>query len=204
MFFNQQAQHWDTSSRIKRANIIADEIKQNIKLEKTWTALEFGAGTGLISFNLADDLDKITMIDTSQTMIEISNQKILDKGIKNIRAFNIGIETIIENGDQFNLIYASMALHHIVDTNDIIAKFKKALLYNGVLCIVDLDLVSPKFHRDDPTFNGHHGFNQANLKEILNSNGFNFCSSHTFYNSKKLIDDQEIEYSMFIMLASFS
>ncbi len=201
MYFDQNAQSWDSEPRIKRANSAANEIKKAVPLKKTWSGLEFGSGTGLISFNLANELNKITMIDTSQKMIEVSQNKLKNSELNNIRALNVGIETLIENNEKFDFIYSSMVLHHVVDTNDIIEKFKKALFPEGILCIIDLNCVDPKFHKNTTGFDGHDGFKQEDLKEILKANGFDRIESYTFYNDVKVTDGVDIKYSLFIMIS---
>jgi ubiquinone/menaquinone biosynthesis C-methylase UbiE len=199
MSFNEKAASWDDESRIKRAGIIADEIRRTVPLEKTWTGLEFGCGTGLISFNLVRELKKITMIDVAEGMIEVCLNKIRSGGFGTVRALNTGIETLLEHGEQFDIIYSSMALHHVADTEGMIRKFKRALSCGGTVCIVDLNSVDSRFHESEPGFDGHNGFDQEELKGMLQSNGFQFCESHTFYSDTKRSDGEPVEFSLFIM-----
>lgn len=50
MDFDIQSITWDDERRKNRAKLIAQEISKSIHIEKQYTALEFGCGTGLISF----------------------------------------------------------------------------------------------------------------------------------------------------------
>lgn len=102
---------------------------------------------------------------------------------------------------KFDVIYNSMVLHHIKDTGAIINKFYELLNKDGYLCIVDLDEEDGSFHRKYPDFDGHNGFNQEKLIEILNNAGFSDVESKTFYYDEKLIEGEKIKYSLFLMKA---
>ncbi len=55
---------------------IARAMEKTIPLNKHMKALEFGAGTGLLSFLLADRLAEITLMDNSTEMINVIKGKI--------------------------------------------------------------------------------------------------------------------------------
>ncbi|HEX9062289.1 MAG TPA: class I SAM-dependent methyltransferase [Clostridia bacterium] len=117
MNFNIEAANWDSEKRIERAKIIADEIIKSVPIEGHLRALEFGCGTGLVSFNLADKFNHITLIDTSEGMIDKLNQKIQDSNTKNMNAFCMDINGGSKLNDKYDVIYTSMALHHTQDIN---------------------------------------------------------------------------------------
>lgn len=48
------------------------------------TALEYGCGTGLLSFNLQPFLGKIVLADTSEEMLEVLKEKIAASQIKDV------------------------------------------------------------------------------------------------------------------------
>ena len=200
MNFDGFANNWDTERRTKRAKIIADEIAVTVNPKENSSAMEFGSGTGLISFNLKDNFSHITLIDTSKFMIDNLDFKIENSKINNMVTRQIDI---IENDidEKFDVIYSSMALHHIKDTNEILGKFYKLLNSEGFLCIVDLDEEDGSFHKNDADFEGHNGFNQEQLKQMLINIGFKDVEAHTFFKDKKMIDGEEIEYSLFILKA---
>jgi ubiquinone/menaquinone biosynthesis C-methylase UbiE len=102
---------------------------------------------------------------------------------------------------KFDIVYNSMVLHHIHDTESIIKNFYKLINKDGYLCIVDLNEEDGSFHKEFPDFDGHNGFNQDDLKNILINAGFKDVESHTFFNDKKVIEDQIIDYSLFLMKA---
>ena len=83
MSFDLRAKNWDTEDRVTRAKEISEEIIRGLNLPKEISVMEFGCGTGLVSFNYKDIFDKITLIDSSQGMIDEVNQKIKSEDIKN-------------------------------------------------------------------------------------------------------------------------
>ena len=200
MDFNVQSISWDNEKRINRAKVIAAEIASATELEKSYSALEFGCGTGLVSFNLYDKLKDIVCIDTSKGMIDTLNTKIKQHKVKNMAAYQQNINDDYLLTPKYDLIYTSMALHHIVDIDTTLANLYKLLKQNGCLCIVDLDEDDGSFHKVETDFNGHNGFNQTELKQILVKLGYKGLRSNTFYKDVKNIEGVILNYSLFIMI----
>ncbi|KHD37132.1 SAM-dependent methyltransferase [Clostridium acetobutylicum] len=200
MNFDKYAKEWDDEERINRAKIISEKIEKTIPMNKDYSVMEFGCGTGLISFNLQDKFGKITLVDSSEGMIEVLNSKIDKYKVNNMTAKKIDIfnEPIEE---KFDVIYSSMALHHVKDTKGIVEIFYKLLNDNGYLCIVDLDKEDGSFHKREENFNGHNGFDQKNLKELLVASKFKDVYSETFFKDTKNIWGKDVDYSLFIVRA---
>lgn len=199
MNFDDVAREWDDEKRINRAKIIADKIKATVEIEKNKLVMEFGCGTGLVSFSLCDEFKNITLIDTSKEMINIVNSKIKTLNLKNMNACCDNLANVKAN-EKFDLIYSSMALHHIIDVNELCKIFYDIINSNGTLCIVDLNKDDGRFHKNEIGFNGHNGFSKTWLKNILEVNGFSDIRYETFYKGIKKIDNAELEYSLFIMI----
>ena len=200
MNFDEVAKEWDTELRIERAKSIANKIKDTVKFGDAYSALEFGCGTGLISFNLYNLYNNITLIDNSKEMINVVNDKINQLNINNMKGICMDLFTE-QPTDKSDVIYTSMALHHVIDVNGLSKQFYNILKHKGILCIVDLDEDGGSFHKKETDFKGHNGFSQQALKKVLEDNGFCNIESETFYKAKKKIDEMEIEYSLFIMVA---
>ena len=200
MYFDNTAKEWDTPRRIERAKIISKEISRSLDNIKIKSAMEFGCGTGLISFNLVDKIKNLTLIDNSEEMIQVVNKKISDFNFKNVKSICDNI-TDMKINDTYDVIYSSMSLHHIVDVKDLINKLYKLINNNGVLCIVDLNEEDGRFHKNEEGFNGHNGFNQQWLRKVVEEVGFKNVTSRTFYNGRKNIDGEEVPYSLFILSA---
>lgn len=200
MFFDDYAKKWDTDRRINRAKIISEEISNSIEINKEYSAMEFGCGTGLISFNLVEKFENITLIDSSKGMIDVVKEKIEKYEVDNMKPYAIDLfnEEIIE---KFDLIYTSMVLHHIQDISGLANKFYTLLNDGGQVIIVDLDKEDGSFHKNEPEFNGHNGFDQEKLKNIFIEVGFRDAESTTFFYDEKKIEGKNIKYSLFIMKA---
>lgn len=200
MDFNYLARQWDDSRRIERAKIISNEIRKNLGEIKLNKGLEFGCGTGLITFNLTDLFNDVTLIDISSEMIEVVNEKIEKFNLNNSKAISCDLMKS-DNLEKYDCIYTSMAMHHIIDVEEILNRFHEILNEKGKLCIVELNKDNGDFHKNEEGFNGHNGFSQKVLKNILEKYGFKNINSYTFYNSYKEVGCEKIEYSLFIIFA---
>lgn len=201
MDFDIQSITWDDERRKNRAKLIAQEISKSIHIEKQYTALEFGCGTGLISFCLNDKFEMITLVDTSKGMVDVLNSKINEFEIDNMKAYQIDInESNILPENSYDVIYTSMALHHIVDTETTIKNLYKLLKSDGYLCIIDLDEEEGSFHKEEKDFNGHNGFNKNALKNVLLEIGFKEVETNTFYEDVKVVEEMKVKYSLFLMI----
>ena len=199
MDFNIQAVCWDNEKRTKRAKVIAEQIAHTVELKKYYSALEFGCGTGLISFNLYDKLNDITCIDISKGMIDTLNSKIKQHKVNNMIAYQYDINDARQLIATYDLIYTSMALHHIVDVERALKNLYCLLKKDGYICIVELDEDDGSFHKAEKDFNGHNGFKQSQMREMLKRIGFNKLNSDVFYNDTKIIGEVSVNYSLFML-----
>ena len=84
-FFDSAAQNWDKNQRtIKRTNDIAIELRKVIDFKDGQTALEFGAGTGLLSIALKDLFYEITLMDSSLEMMRVTIENLAEKDIHHL------------------------------------------------------------------------------------------------------------------------
>lgn len=198
MNFDEAAESWDTERRVKRAKLVADEIYKSIEVKKECSALEFGCGTGLVSFNLCDRFNQITLVDLSKGMIDKLNTKIHDLNIKNMRAYQLDIFDGCQSLGKYDVIYTSMTLHHIKDIKKCLETLYKLLNNDGYLCIADLTEDDGSYHKLEENFDGHNGFNTDELSKVLEEVGFKNIDAHIFYNGTKDIGDSVVDYSLFL------
>ncbi len=197
--FNAEAAKWDTAERKLRAKEIAAVIKAEFGLRKNMKALEFGCGTGLISLELAADLGGIDCVDTAEAMIKCLEEKIRQGENKNLRALCLNLESEILPEASYDLIFSSMALHHVADAPKMVRLFKNLLKNDGLLCIIDLDTDDGRFHQNEPAFKGYHGFDQLQLGAVLSAAGLSEVKARTFYRGMKKTEKETLPYSLFIM-----
>jgi ubiquinone/menaquinone biosynthesis C-methylase UbiE len=201
MDFDNEAQDWDNDpEKIERAVVFAKEINEFIKPDKTLNALEFGCGTGLLSFQLKDFFKTITLADNSEGMIKVLGEKIVKEGIDNFKPLHIdSLESDLKI-KKYDVIFTLMTLHHMADVNNIVKVFNSILKRGGYLCIADLVKEDGSFHSDHDNFNGHNGFDRNELKDILSNNGFSVEYFKICFEIVKQFDDKNKKYPLFLMI----
>ena len=92
LHFDIKAKDWDKDlEKTERAKLIATQMVQVIQPNKQLNALEFGCGTGLLSFELKDYFKEITLVDYSEGMINVLKEKIEFQNIKNFKPLLIDL-----------------------------------------------------------------------------------------------------------------
>lgn len=198
--FDKLAGTWDLNPvHFERSMAIAEKMIQLIPLRKEMTALEYGAGTGILSLLLGDRFATVTLMDSSPEMIRIVRSKLEDQGITNMQTLVCDLET--ENADlAVDIIYTQMVLHHVNDIEKIFNKFYGLLKPGGYLAIADLYREDGSFH--DETFTGHHGFDVDELSDKLSSHHFCGISHQTCFIIKRTGEDNQVkEYPIFLLVA---
>ena len=199
--FNERAKDWDSDPmKVERARVVAEAIRNALPLTSEMTALEYGCGTGLLSFALQADLGQITLADTSQGMLDVLNERISAAGVTNMRPLMLDLATDPLPAERYHLTYSLMTLHHIHDTEDILKKFYALLKPAGYLCIADLDKENGSFHTDRTT-KVHKGFDRPTLQKQVEAAGFGDVHFSTAYEIKKKIDDAERIFPVFLLTA---
>jgi len=199
--FNERAKDWDSDPmKVERARVVAEAIRNALPLTSEMTALEYGCGTGLLSFALQSDLGQITLADTSQGMLDVLNEKINAAGVTNMRPLMLDLATDPLPAERYHLTYSLMTLHHIHDTEDILKKFYALLKPAGYLCIADLGKEDGSFHTDGTT-DVHKGFERLTLQKQVEAAGFREIHFLTAYEIKKKIGNTEKTFPVFLMTA---
>lgn len=196
--FNLKAAGWDQNPvNVERSKTIASQIRNFIPLNNKMTALEFGAGTGLVSFFLAGELKEITMMDNSSGMVEVMKKKIIDSNSKNLKAVEFDLDNNNYTGEKFDLIFTQMALHHVADIESIVKKFTTLLNPGGYLAIADLYKEDGTFHGEG--FHGHNGFVPDDLGKILMKNNFINISHRPCFTIEKEANGKLRKFEIFLL-----
>ncbi|MEI7499676.1 MAG: class I SAM-dependent methyltransferase [Bacteroidota bacterium] len=185
---------------LERTLAVAGQLKKLIPFKPNLKALEFGAGTGLLSFYLKDLFSEITLMDSSHEMLKMAEQKMEAADLLKFktRFFNLEKEKYV--GNTFDIIYSQMVLHHITDINDILQKFYGILNPDGILAIADLYKEDGSFHGEE--VNVHKGFDPENLTEILHQLGFRDINVSPCFVIRKETPPAGIkEYPVFLLTA---
>lgn len=201
MNFDDKAKTWDTDPiKRERAFTVAAAIRQRVPLSSGWHALEYGCGTGLLSFTLHAGLDRITLSDSSPGMLAVLKEKIAAAGLSHLHPLALDLVTDPPPAEHYDLIYTLMTLHHVADVDRLLRAFRDLLRPGGWLCIADLDQEDGSFH--GPGFTGHNGFHRAALRVQLMRAGFGEADFSTCYTMKKATDRGMREYPLFLAVAA--
>lgn len=168
--FDTKAREWDNDQRhVNRAAAVAAEIKKRIPLRPGMKALEYGSGTGLLSFELKDAFTEIVLMDNSQEMIRVCEEKSAYYQTPHIQPVWFDLEHKDYPG-KFDIIYSLMVVHHVTDLDTLLNKFSGMLNPNGIIVIADLYEEDGSFH--DFKEGVHKGFDPVQLLDVLEEKGF--------------------------------
>jgi len=195
--FDEKAPTWDNNPmRIERAVAAANAIRAALPLQPGMTALEYGCGTGLLSFALQTDFAQITLADTSEGMLKILAAKIAASDVTNMLPLKLDLATEPAPVSRFDVTYSLMVLHHIPDTETVIKQFHALLKPGGWLVIADLEAEDGSFHSDGST-DIHLGFDRSALQKQVEAAGFGSVNFSTAYTIQK----NGREYPVFLLVA---
>ncbi|MHB8724017.1 MAG: class I SAM-dependent methyltransferase [Casimicrobiaceae bacterium] len=198
--FDARAAAWDGDpTKVERAQAVADAIVRHVSLTGAMNAMEYGCGTGLLSFMLRPRLGQITLADVSEGMLTVAAGKIAAANDAALRTVKLDLLVDPMPAERYDIIYSLMTLHHVADTDAILRRFHAALSTNGVLCIADLDAEDGSFH--GAGFDGHLGFDRGLLGAKAREAGFATVEFSTAYEIEKKIDGRPRRYPVFLMLA---
>ncbi len=168
--FAHKSKSWDMNSkRVQNAKGIAELIVKNIKLDKSMELMDFGAGTGLLSYFVAPYVKKIVAVDSSPSMLLEFKSK-CDEFVCETEVLEKDLSTdTLER--TFDGIISSMTIHHLDDTIALFEKFYTMVKEVGFIAIADLDSEDGSFHSDNTGVH-HHGFDREALQLIAENAGF--------------------------------
>jgi len=193
--FANKSKSWDMNSkRVQNAKSIAQLIVDNVKLDSTMKVMDFGAGTGLLSYFVAPKVDTIVAVDNSPSMLEKFKEKSSDFSCKTeVLELDLSKENIEQ---KFDGIISSMTIHHIEDSKALFEKFYKMLNDGGFIAIADLNSEDGTFHSDNAGV-FHFGFEQKELEKIAKEVGF----KEIRFELANTIKKPHQEFTVFLMLA---
>jgi ubiquinone/menaquinone biosynthesis C-methylase UbiE len=199
--FDASAREWDNNPvHWERSEAIAHMMKEIIPFHPGMKAMEFGAGTGILSFLLQDQLSEVMMMDNSGEMVKVMWEKVEKAGLQHLKPVFFDLEADNFSEGSFDLIFTQMAMHHVGDIGKMISKFHQLLQPGGWLAIADLYTEDGTFH--SPGFAGHKGFDPEKMEQILSASGFKQIDIRPCYSVKKMIGEQLKDFPVFLLTAS--
>ena len=198
--FDSKAREWDDNPVFRERGLeIAQAIRQAVPLNKNMNALDYGCGTGLLSFPLKDELGAILMADSSGGMLDVVNEKIAAQGVTHMTTLKLDLLAGPPPAQHFDLIVTSMTLHHVPDTDHILRIFHDLLRPGGCLCIADLDTEDGSFHGIEVDV--HHGFDRTDLGRRAEQAGLADVEFQTVFSIAKGRENETRDYPVFLMTA---
>ena len=193
--FEHKSKSWDMNSkRVKNAKSIGDLIVKNVDLKENYSIMDFGAGTGLLTYFIAPYVAKITAIDNSPSMLtEFKNKQSEFVCETLIVEKDLSKESLDE---KFDGIISSMTIHHLENIEKLFEKFYNMLTPNGFIAIADLDSEDGSFHSDNVGVY-HYGFNRQELENVVKKAGF----VNIEFNLASNINKPNGNFTVFLMTA---
>jgi len=199
--FDQEATNWDqVPGRVKVAEDIAQSMIREITLNPDMDVLDFGCGTGLLTFALQPFVNSITGVDSSRGMIDVFRKKIKEQNLKNVKAEFVDLEKGDVLRGSFHLIVSSMTLHHIKNITPLFKQFHSLLLPSGQLAVADLEPDNGQFHStNEGVF--HFGFDRETLHQMFADAGFHDVRHLTAAQVEKPVEGGQIRlFEIFLII----
>jgi SAM-dependent methyltransferase len=198
--FDDEAATWDDDpGHEKRQVAVAQAIEQTVNLSPQMSAIDVGGGTGRLSILLADRIGSVVVTDPSAGMVQVARERIEAAGLGDrLRAVQADL-TIDRLEGAYDVVWSSMALHHVQDLDALLRSVAGLLVDGGQLAIADLDEdPDGAFHADKIDFDGHDGFNRERLAEQLTRAGF---ADVSFVDATTILKNDR-EFGLFLCTAT--
>jgi cyclopropane fatty-acyl-phospholipid synthase-like methyltransferase len=194
-YFAHKSKTWDMNSkRVQNAKGIAELIVNNINLDKSMEIMDFGAGTGLLSYFVAPYVEKIVAVDNSPSMLLEFENKCDDFSCHTeVIEKDLSTDTLER---KFDGIISSMTIHHLEDIPALFSKFYDMLDEHGFIAIADLDSEDGTFHSDNEGV-FHYGFDRQLLARYAQEAGF----KDVIFSLANKISKPHAEFTVFLMTA---
>ncbi|UBV40042.1 class I SAM-dependent methyltransferase [Staphylococcus xylosus] len=191
--FDQIAQKYDGPERIHLAHIITQAITQQLKDTNYQTLLDYGGGTGLVTLNIAEYFEAVTLMDASPQMVDIFENKVSNLNQTSIKTLvgDVLLDDTILNHKNYDVIVLSLVLLHSGNYQLLLQKLYNQLNSGGMMILVDFDKNENIYH---PKV--YNGFEQMDIIHVFNKLGMINPQINTFYSGKKIFMKQDA--SLFI------
>jgi 2-polyprenyl-3-methyl-5-hydroxy-6-metoxy-1,4-benzoquinol methylase len=198
--FDAEAATWDDDPGHEQRQVaVARAIEEALDLTPRMRALDVGGGTGRLSILLAGRVGSAVVTDPSAGMVQVARQRIEEAGLSDRLSAVQADLTTDSLGGSFDVVWSSMALHHVSDLDGLVRSVAGLLVDGGRLAIADLDEdPDGAFHADTADFDGHHGFDRARLAEQLARAGF---ANVSFVDATTILKGDR-EFGVFLCIAT--
>jgi len=162
---------WDENpQRAQRARAVAGAVREAVAIGPGMSAVEIGCGTGLVTLALCDDLADILALDTSAEAVATLRDRLRELGVGNVEVLQLDLCTTEPPVGDVDLVFSSMALHHVDDPALMVRRAADLLRPGGALCVADLDAEDGSFHSGSEAVK-HFGFSAELMQALFSEAG---------------------------------
>lgn len=168
--FDQAAATWDAGEmRQFIADSVFKTLVSRIALLNNMKILDFGCGTGLLSFKIAPMVRSVSGVDLSEKMLD----QLSSKNTPSLQVIPLRRDILHDPlEERFHGIVSSMAMHHVADTAALFHAFYAHLRRDGFVAIADLESEDGTFHPHGNEGVEHFGFDRDRLRCVIENAGF--------------------------------
>lgn len=201
--FDQRAKTYDTGEKIRRAQSLAASVLKTMQgvPQPPAAVLDFGCGTGMLTFELAPHVSRIDGYDQSSGMGKQFADKIRAGGFNHVRLLPDWSAVEAAAADPYDCVVSSLVFHHLSDVTGTAARLCGCLKPGGQLILIELDTDDGHFHAHVPDYDGYNGFDRGDLAAMLQAAGFGRVHTETCYTGDKTHAGITKPYSMFLLSA---
>jgi ubiquinone/menaquinone biosynthesis C-methylase UbiE len=193
--FVAKAANWDNPDKINMTKKFLSEMLFIINPLPSWKALEIGAGTGLVGLNVEPLVAKVVMIDTSESMLEVLKQKLVEKS-------NVEIlhgEVFDYKQQDIDFVFSAMAFHHLSDVEETLNHLATITKSGAWVVVGDLITEDGSFHNFEPI--PYCGFDTAILTKQFVKAGFDVKLVKIYNVLTRIMGDKTTNYEQFMLIA---
>jgi SAM-dependent methyltransferase len=117
------------------ASLFVQRIQSVVTLTSSIVALDFGAGTGLVTLQLLPVVGKVYVLDPAEPMLDKFKSDVAKTSFRNFKVCNGTIADFAF--PPLDIVACSLSLHHTPDIVDAVGKIFAALRPGGHLFIVE-------------------------------------------------------------------
>lgn len=201
-YFDQRARTWDQNpNRIKMARAVVMSIQRVVTIKPAMTMIDFGCGSGLMTLQLADQVQAVTAMDTSRGMLEVLQSNLNTEHMDNVTTVYLDPPGATPAVRPVDLIVSTMVFHHIEDIASTLARLHSWLNPGGYLAISDLEPEDGHFHGPEAG-KVHHGLDPRALKTSMEKLGMTVLLSERVHEIERTSPEgQSKTYPVFLLVA---
>jgi tRNA (cmo5U34)-methyltransferase len=177
----EAAATWDSKPwHVELAASVARAMAEDVPFRPDMHIMDFGCGSGLITYHLAPQVASIVAADVSAEVLATLTRNAQASGMAHVRTLLLEAEDPSHVMGSCDAIVSSMVFHHISDIPQLLRRFAEWLRRDGWVAIADLEPEDGTFH-SSRTHVAHHGIEPSELASHVETAGFAVRSVRTVH-----------------------